>query len=29
LKDSVSIYLNKIMEPIRNHFKDWTILDDL
>jgi len=29
LKDSVSIYLNKIIEPIRNHFGDWTILDDL
>ncbi|HSA72527.1 MAG TPA: tyrosine--tRNA ligase [Nitrososphaeraceae archaeon] len=29
LKDSVSIYLNKIIEPIRNHFEDWTILDDL
>jgi tyrosyl-tRNA synthetase len=29
LKDSVSIYMNKIIEPIRNHFKDWTILDEL
>lgn len=29
LKDSVSIYLNEIIEPIRDHFEDWTILDDL
>lgn len=29
LKDSVSIYLNKVIEPIRNHFKDWTILKEL
>ena len=29
LKDSVSIYLNKVIEPIRNHFSKWTILDEL
>jgi tyrosyl-tRNA synthetase len=29
LKDSVSIYLNKVIEPIRNHFKDWTLLNEL
>jgi tyrosyl-tRNA synthetase len=29
LKDSVSIYLNKVIEPIRNHFSNWTILDQL
>jgi tyrosyl-tRNA synthetase len=29
LKDTVSIYLNKTIEPIRDHFKDWTILDEL
>ena len=29
LKDSVSIYLNKVIEPIRNHFKNMTILEDL
>jgi len=29
LKDNVSIYLNKAIEPIRDHFKDWTILDEL
>ena len=29
LKDSVSIYLNKVIEPIRNHFSNWTILDEL
>ena len=27
LKDSVSIYLNKVIEPIRSHFSKWTILD--
>jgi tyrosyl-tRNA synthetase len=29
LKDTVSIYLNKTIEPIRNYFKDWTILDEI
>lgn len=29
LKDSVAIYLNKVIEPIRNHFSNWTILDEL
>lgn len=29
LKDSVSIYLNKVIEPVRNHFKNMTILEDL
>jgi tyrosyl-tRNA synthetase len=29
LKDSVSIYLNKVIEPIRDHFSNWTILDEL
>lgn len=29
LKDSVSIYLNKVIEPIRSHFSKWTILDEL
>jgi tyrosyl-tRNA synthetase len=29
LKDSVSIYLNKVIEPIRNHFRDLKILDEL
>jgi tyrosyl-tRNA synthetase len=29
LKDSVSIYLNKVIEPIRNHFSNWTVLDEL
>ena len=29
LKDTVSIYLNKAIDPIRDHFKDWTILDEL
>ena len=29
LKDTVSIYLNKVIEPIRNHFSNWTILDEL
>ena len=29
LRDSVSIYLNKVIEPVRNHFKNMTILEDL
>jgi len=29
LKDSVSIYLNRVVEPIRNHFRDLKILDEL
>jgi tyrosyl-tRNA synthetase len=29
LKDSVSIYLNKVIEPIRSHFSKRTILDEL
>jgi tyrosyl-tRNA synthetase len=29
LKDTVSIYLNKAIEPIRDHFEDWTILNEL
>ena len=29
LKDSVSIYLNRVIEPIRAHFTKWSILDDL
>ena len=29
LKDSVSIYLNKVIEPIRSHFSKWSILDEL
>ena len=29
LKESVSVYLNQVIEPIRNHFRDWAILNDL
>ncbi len=29
LKVSVSIYLNKVIEPVRNHFKNMTILEDI
>ncbi len=29
LKDSVSIYLNRVIEPIRAHFTKWSILDEL
>jgi tyrosyl-tRNA synthetase len=29
LKDSVSVYLNKVIEPIRSHFSKWSILDEL
>ena len=29
LKDSVSIYLNRVIEPIRAHFTKWSIVDEL
>jgi tyrosyl-tRNA synthetase len=29
LKDSVSVYLNRVIEPIRAHFTKWSILDEL
>ena len=29
LKDSVSIYLNRVIEPIRTHFTKWSVLNDL